>query len=70
LRIFKILGKKYPSTAEDYAKTFSDVEVAKEPFDDTKVGNRMKIEISTTWETELSSKRNSMLVWENLITSN
>jgi len=70
LRVFKILGKKYPATAEDYAKTFSDVEVAKEPFDATKAGTRMKITISTTWETELSSKGNSTLVWENLITSN
>lgn len=70
LRVFKILGKKYPATAEEYAKTFSDVEIAKEPFDATKAGKRMKIEISTTWETELSSKGNSALVWENLISSN
>lgn len=70
LRVFKILGKKYPTTAEDYAKTFSDVEAAKEPFDATKAGKRMKIEVSTTWETELSSKGNSALVWENLISSN
>lgn len=67
-RVYKILGKKYPSTEEEYKATFGDAVSA--PFNPEKAGKRMKIEISTTWENELSAKGNTAEVWDNLVSSN
>lgn len=47
-RVFKILGKKYPKTEEEYRTTFGDS--ASTPFNPEMSGKRMKIDISTTWE--------------------
>ncbi|KAL4453468.1 hypothetical protein ABPG74_017675 [Tetrahymena malaccensis] len=64
-RVFKILGKKYPKTEEEYKSTFG--ESASAPFALEQADQRMKIEVSTTWENELSAKGNTKEVWENLI---
>ncbi|KAL4466477.1 hypothetical protein ABPG72_016618 [Tetrahymena utriculariae] len=64
-RVFKILGMKYPKTEEEYKSTFGDFVSA--PFVLEQAGKRMKIEISTTWENELSAKGNTKEVWEDLI---
>ncbi|KAL4439282.1 hypothetical protein ABPG74_016945 [Tetrahymena malaccensis] len=64
-RVFKILGKKYPKTEEEYKSTFG--ESASAPFALEQADQRMKIEASTTWENELSAKGNTKEVWEDLI---
>lgn len=66
-RVWKILGKKYPNTEEEHKAAFGD---AASPFKPELAGKRMKIEISTTWENELSAKGNTAEVWESLISSN
>lgn len=67
-RVYKILGKKYPKTEEEYKAAFGDS--ASAPFNPELAGKRMKIEISKTWENELSAKGNTAEVWDNLISSN
>ncbi|KAL4483605.1 hypothetical protein ABPG72_006671 [Tetrahymena utriculariae] len=67
-RVFKILGKKYPKTEEEFKAAFGDS--ASAPFNPELAGKRMKIEISKTWENELSAKGNTAEVWDDLISSN
>mmetsp|Transcript_24240 Transcript_24240/g.43116 ORF Transcript_24240/g.43116 Transcript_24240/m.43116 type:complete len:583 (+) Transcript_24240:253-2001(+) len=62
--VLSILGKKYPATEEDFAKSGLG---QFEPFDPSRSGKRMKIPTPITWETELSEKGNSARVWEELV---
>lgn len=50
-----IIGVKYPATLELFEKRFQ----TQEKFDETLVGQKMKIKTPITWETQLSSKGNT-----------
>lgn len=67
-----IMGKKYPTSEEDFGKTFlKDLSEGKKMlFDPTKAGTRMQVPIPVTWERELSSKGKSAEVWANLVLNN
>ncbi|GIY87685.1 hypothetical protein CDAR_118681 [Caerostris darwini] len=60
--IMGLLGKKYPETAEAFRKS-------RLPgiWDSRRVGERMKLPIPETWETQISSQGNKPEVWEKLI---
>lgn len=60
--VMALLGKKYPSTAEKFAKSGLSG-----TWDSTKVGKRMKLPIPETWETELSAKGNKHTTWQELL---
>jgi len=57
-----ILGKKYPPTAEDFAKSGLPGN-----FEKGRAGKRMKLPVPETWETLLSAKGNKASTWEELI---
>eukprot|EP01006_Ploeotia_vitrea_P031434 TRINITY_DN63758_c1_g3_i1.p1 TRINITY_DN63758_c1_g3~~TRINITY_DN63758_c1_g3_i1.p1 ORF type:complete len:864 (+),score=166.18 TRINITY_DN63758_c1_g3_i1:21-2612(+) len=60
--VMSIGNHHYPKDPEAFKKSGMTGE-----WDATKVGQRMKIPIPLTWETELSAKGNSAVTWENLI---
>lgn len=62
--VMGILGKRYPSSYEEYAKTRLT-----EPYDRERCGERMKLKTAMTWETELTAKGNVAEAWEGLIKS-
>lgn len=57
-----IIGKKYPSTQEDFAKSGLPGN-----FERERAGKRMKLPVPETWETLLSAKGNKASTWEELI---
>lgn len=62
-----IIGKRYPKTVEEFAKSsFSEYM----NFNPEMAGKRMKIHTPYTWETTLSEKGNKAECWEDLIKSN
>ena len=62
--VMSILGKTYPSTAEEFSKCRLDGS-----WDASLAGKRMKLKTALTWETELSQKGNVGAAWEGLIMS-
>lgn len=63
--VMKLLGKKYPTSQEEYAK--SGLQTTDGDFDPSQAGARMKLQVPMTWETQLSARGNSAQVWEDLI---
>ena len=59
-----IIGVRYPASEEEFKAT-SLAQTG--TFNPEQAGKRMKIPTPVTWETELSAKGNSALVWEDLI---
>jgi telomerase protein component 1 len=57
-----ILGKKYPKTPEDFARSGLPGN-----FERERAGKRMKLPVPETWETLLSAKGNKASTWEELI---
>eukprot|EP00698_Gefionella_okellyi_P008948 TRINITY_DN2245_c0_g1_i1.p1 TRINITY_DN2245_c0_g1~~TRINITY_DN2245_c0_g1_i1.p1 ORF type:complete len:734 (+),score=227.50 TRINITY_DN2245_c0_g1_i1:129-2330(+) len=59
-----IVGKKYPTTAEEFAKCGLSGE-----FDPASplCGKRMKLAVPETWETQLSAMGNNAATWETLL---
>lgn len=64
--VMAILGKKYPTTEEEFNKSLLNEEMQ---FDLTMAGKRMKVPVPRTWETMLSERGNKAEVWEELIKS-
>jgi telomerase protein component 1 len=64
--VMAILGKKYPTTEEEFNKSLLNEEIQ---FDHSLAGKRMKIPVPRTWETMLSERGNKAEVWEELIKS-
>ena len=65
--VASIVGKRYPSTPEDFAaSSFS----AEGDFQPELAGKRLKIPTPVTWETTLSEQGNKAECWEGLISSN
>ncbi|CBY40214.1 unnamed protein product, partial [Oikopleura dioica] len=62
--VMAILGKPYPSSYEEYARTRLT-----ESYDRERAGQRMKLKTAMTWETELTAKGNVSEAWEGLIKS-
>ena len=62
--VMAILGKPYPSSYEEYARTRLT-----EPYDRERAGQRMKLKTALTWETELTAKGNIAEAWEGMIKS-
>eukprot|EP01006_Ploeotia_vitrea_P009722 TRINITY_DN24042_c0_g1_i1.p1 TRINITY_DN24042_c0_g1~~TRINITY_DN24042_c0_g1_i1.p1 ORF type:complete len:847 (+),score=100.03 TRINITY_DN24042_c0_g1_i1:44-2542(+) len=62
--VMAILGKRYPLDEESFKKTGLSG-----TFDPNRAGERMKIPVPVTWETELSAKGNYAGTWEHLIDS-
>lgn len=60
--VMGIVGKKYPTSVEDYKKTGMKGE-----FNPALSGRRMKLPTPETWETLLSAKGNRHSTWEELI---
>ena len=67
LTVCSILGKKYPSTLEEFQSSSLSAETE---FDPSLAGKRMKIKTPVTWETTLSSQGNKAESWEFLIKTN
>lgn len=60
--IMCLLGKKYPDTAEVFRKSgLPGI------WDHRRAGQRMKLPIPETWETQISANGNKACVWEKLI---
>ncbi|KAH9524948.1 hypothetical protein Btru_028330 [Bulinus truncatus] len=57
-----IIGKKYPSTIEDFYKSRLPG-----TWEEERAGKRMKLPVPETWETQVSLKGNKAQTWENLI---
>src|ERR1700678_2029109 len=57
-----ILGKKYPTTQEEFTKSGLTG-----TFEPARAGKRMKLPVPETWETLLSAKGNKASTWEELI---
>lgn len=57
-----LLGKKYPESAEAFAKMGLRGE-----FDPELAGKRMKLPVPITWETQLSAQGNQHSTWQTLI---
>ena len=64
--VMAILGKKYPTTEEEFNRSLLNEEMQ---FDHTMAGKRMKVPLPRTWETMLSERGNKAEVWEELIKS-
>ncbi|GAB1606551.1 telomerase protein component 1-like, partial [Argonauta hians] len=60
--VMSIIGKKYPETLEQFYQFRLDG-----TFDENKAGQRMKLAIPETWETQLSLHGNGASTWESLI---
>ncbi|GBL79077.1 Telomerase protein component 1 [Araneus ventricosus] len=60
--IMCLIGKKYPETAEAFRKS-------KLPgiWDSRRAGQRMKLPVPETWETQISAHGNKPEIWEQLI---
>lgn len=73
--VHKVLGKKYPTSEEEYLnmvnqdskKYIKRLSQNSQTFDANKVGKRMKLEIPQTWEVEVSKKGNKKEVWEEIV---
>jgi telomerase protein component 1 len=61
-QVMSIVGKKYPSSAEDFKKTGLSGE-----WDAQRAGKRMKLPTPETWETLLSAKGNKHTTWQELL---
>ncbi|GFS98075.1 telomerase protein component 1 [Nephila pilipes] len=60
--IMCLLGKKYPETAEVFRKSgLPGI------WDHKKAGQRMKLPIPETWETQISAHGNKACIWEKLL---
>ena len=70
----KILGKKYPTSEEEYMKMVTEdckkyskkLNDKSKLFDKERAGKRMKLEIPKTWEVEVTKKGNTKETWEEL----
>jgi len=63
-----VLRKQYPHDEEDFKYMHLD-DNGKEEFDPSRCGEKFRIPIPKTWETELSEKGNTPAVWEELVKS-
>eukprot|EP01133_Synstelium_polycarpum_P005272 gene5272-6110_t len=63
--IMCILGKKYPSSHDEFVKLRLPGE-----YEGERAGKRMKLPIPETWETLLSEKGNKASTWEELMDHN
>eukprot|EP01006_Ploeotia_vitrea_P029370 TRINITY_DN61934_c0_g1_i1.p1 TRINITY_DN61934_c0_g1~~TRINITY_DN61934_c0_g1_i1.p1 ORF type:complete len:843 (-),score=90.13 TRINITY_DN61934_c0_g1_i1:39-2525(-) len=59
-----ILGKRYPSSAEDFVK--AGLGEAKD-WDESRADKRMKLPVPETWETQISQKGSTAEAWQTLI---
>ncbi|XP_059178831.1 telomerase protein component 1-like [Physella acuta] len=60
--VMSIIGKKYPSTIEEFYKSRLPG-----TWEEEKAGKRMKLPVPETWETQVSLKGNKAKTWEDLI---
>jgi len=63
-----VLRKRYPMTEEEFKEMNLDMDGSKE-FDPERMGEKMRIPVPTTWETQLSEAGNTPEVWQNLVQS-
>lgn len=63
-----VLRKRYPISKEEFEAMKLDEGGTKE-FDDDRAGEKFRIPVPKTWETELSEKGNTPEVWQDLVKS-
>ncbi|XP_054722167.1 telomerase protein component 1-like [Uloborus diversus] len=63
-KVMCLLGKKYPSCYQDFQSSGLPGN-----WDSSKAGQRMKLPVPETWETQISAYGNNPAVWESLIDS-
>lgn len=63
-----VLRKSYPMDEEEFKMMELDNGGSKE-FDANRVGEKFRIPVPKTWETQLSEKGNTAAVWEDLVES-
>uniref|UniRef100_A0A7R9ZVK8 TROVE domain-containing protein n=2 Tax=Pyrodinium bahamense TaxID=73915 RepID=A0A7R9ZVK8_9DINO len=63
-----VLRKRYPMTEEEFKEMNLDLGGSK-AFDPERMGEKLRIPVPKTWETELSEKGNTKEVWQDLVQS-